>query len=161
MSQQPADIYAYQALDARNREDLSWVLDKMTFLVLHDTCFICHCHLDHYCETGMHPNNVSFQRACQDFKSEIRRPLWVTFNGLNVLCKEWNRMTNDLEKEIRAAKRELEAIKQETDKISWELERLLQELKEVQVREEAANFRSEEARPVDEDSGLTGHSRSP
>ena len=106
MSQQPADIYAYQALDARNREDLSWVLDKMTFLVLHDTCFICHCHLDHYCETGMHPNNVSFQRACQDFKSEIRRPLWVTFNGLNVLCKEWNRMTNDLEKEIRAAKRE-------------------------------------------------------
>jgi chromosome segregation ATPase len=159
MSQQPADVNAYHALDAGNKEDLSWVLDKTTFLIVHHTCFVCNCHLDHYRETGMRPNSVSFQRARQEYRNEIRQPLLLTYNGLKVLCQEWNTMTKGLEKEIKAAEKELEAIKQETDKSSWELEKLLQESKEV--REEAANFRSEEARPMDEDSGLTNHSRSP
>src|SRR5216684_557052 len=150
MSQQPTDIHAYHALDARNRKDLPWALNEMTCLVvhMHHTCSLCDHHLDHYCKTGMCLNSASFQGAYRVDKGEICHSLWVTYNGLDMLWGEWIVMAKDLEKEIRAAKRELEAIKQERDKSLQELERLLQQSKEV------VNFRSKEAR-------LTGQSQSP
>src|SRR5216684_8744827 len=124
MSQQPTDVHTYHALDARNKKDLPWALDEMTRLVvhMHHTCSLCDRHLDHYCETSMRLNSVSFQGACRVNEGEIRCSLWATYNGLDVLWGEWMAMAKDLEKEIRTAERELEAIKQE-GKSLWELER--------------------------------------
>ncbi len=157
MSQQPAEVRVYDTLDAGNREDHPWVLDETTGLVTHEcqTCTLCDCHLDHYHETGMVPNSASFRDACRIDEGQTLRPLWSTFEQLDVLCKGWEAVANDFTREIDEATRELETTKQETRERSREFERLSQELKEVW--EEVARFRHAKARVVDEVSGLTSH----
>jgi hypothetical protein len=142
MTQQPAG----------DSEDVPWVLEKTTNLILHEgrLCTTCDDFGSHYHETGTLPNNPSFQDACRANQSKACNPLLATAHGLDVLVEGSEAMAKGLNQEITEATKELGEIQRETGEVSRELKK---------VREEMASFRLEEPRLVDEVSGLTSHAR--